>query len=59
MKVTKKENFIVLKSSQSEITEEEAEMAYVKKRFQKIIKSMEDFKRKRQPSELLQKLFVP
>lgn len=59
MKVRKKENFIVLKSSQSEITEEEAEMAYVKKRFQKIIKSMEDFKRKRQPSELLQKLFVP
>ena len=45
-KESKKEKNIALKSSQSEMTEEEAEMVYVTKRFQKVIKKYEGFQNK-------------
>lgn len=49
----KNEKSIASTSSQSEMNEEYAKMEYVTKRFQKIIKSMEDFRRKYQLLELL------
>ena len=45
-KESKKEKTIAQKCSQSEMTEEEAEMAYVTERFQKIIQNIEDLKRR-------------
>ncbi|XP_049399696.1 uncharacterized protein LOC125863713 [Solanum stenotomum] len=46
MKEGKKEKFISLKNSQNDATQEEDEMAYVTKRFQKIIKKHDVFQKK-------------
>ncbi|XP_049406072.1 uncharacterized protein LOC125869660 [Solanum stenotomum] len=46
MKEGKKEKFIALKNSQNDATQEEDEMAYVTKRFQKIIKKHDVFQKK-------------
>lgn len=46
MKEGKKEKSITLKTSQNDVTEEENEMAYVTRRFQKIIKKHEGFQKK-------------
>ena len=46
MKEEKKEKTIALKSSQSEMIEEEDKTTYVTKRFQKIIKKHGGFKKK-------------